>query len=276
MMILFNVNHRWAAATTVAILTAASVQGQVERNPDVFSTNAEGRIVSIRSAKEGVAVPVHRSGDWTEPVLLGSYPNWDYWNLDTSAGRDSEGYLNFAVRLYEYSNPNWNYDRYVLNSAGELVDTILDAPGLGKAAAFTDGADQNFATGPVATTQYFAAVDSAGYIHLFWTKSQGGWEIAYSKLDPDGNTLIPWDVVTSGADPWNFYLQPVVLSDDTVVVTWLRGTATPKISAPSKPTTRVRVGRTSSCFSIAPTPRRPAPSKLRSAAMIPFTSSGAP
>ena len=223
MMISFKLSHRWAAAITLTLLTAASAQGEVMWNSDVFSANAEGRVVSIQSNKGG-ASPIFRSGDWTDPVLLGNYPNWDHWNLDTSAGRDSEGYLNFAVRLWEYANQNWNYDRYVLNSAGELVDTILNSPGLGKAAAFTDGADVNFHTRPVATTQYFAAVDSDEYVHLFWTVSAGGWEIQYSKLDPDGNTVIPWKLITQGADPWNFYVQPVVLSDDTVVVTWMRDT----------------------------------------------------
>lgn len=224
MMIHFNINHRRAAAAAVALLAAASVQGQVERDPDVFSTGTEGRAVSIHR-KKAVASPAQRSVGWTDPVLLGSYPAWDNWNLDTSGARDSEGYLNFAVRLWEYGNQNWNYDRYVLDSAGALVNTILDSPGLGKAAAFTDGADRNFATRPVATTQYFSAVDSQGYVHLFWTVvAVRGWEISYSKLDPDGNLLIPWTVVTTGADPWNFYVQPVVLSDDTIVVTWLRDT----------------------------------------------------
>jgi hypothetical protein len=60
---------------------------------------------------------------------------------------------------------------------------------------------------------------------VFYTSAQStGWEIAYTKLDPDGNPVIAPTLLTTGANCWNFYLQPVIRSDDTVVVTWTRDT----------------------------------------------------
>jgi hypothetical protein len=208
---------------TAVMLSAAVAHADVPRDTAVYSSDADGRSVSIRSPE---AVPSRgaRSGDWSEPVLLAGYPAFDNWSLDTAGGRDSENLLQFAVRRWQYSDQDWDYDRYALDQAGDLVGTWLDTPGLGKAAAFTDAAGRNFALRPVATTQYFAVVDGDDYIHLFTTQSVSGWEVAYSKVDPDGNTVIPWGVITQDADPWNFYVQPIVLSDDTVAAVWMRDT----------------------------------------------------
>jgi hypothetical protein len=213
----------WMTVFVAVVFSAAAAQAEVARDPAVSSADSAGRSVSIRSA-EVIPPGVPRSGDWSDPVLLASYPAFDNWSLDTAGGRDSQNLLQFAVRRWEYSDQNWNYDRYALDHTGEVVGTWLNVPGLGKAAAFTDAAGRNFALRPVATTQYFAVVDSADYIHLFSTQSAGGWEVSYSKVDPDGNTVIPWDIITQDADPWNFYVQPIVFSDDTVAVVWMRDT----------------------------------------------------
>ena len=224
MMIQFDAHHRWAAAIGVSLLSAAVAQGQVGLDPAVYSADARGGITALGAAGK-TAPRGARSRAWTDPVLLASYPAFDNWNLDMAGARDSQDLLQFAVRLWQYSDQNWNYDRYALDETGEVVGTWLDTPGLGKAAAFTDGAGHNVALRPVATTQYFAAVDSNDYVHLASTLSGGsGWEVSYSKLDPNGNTLISWDIITQDADPWNFYVQPIVLNDDTVAVVWIRDT----------------------------------------------------
>ncbi|MBU0640140.1 MAG: hypothetical protein KKB50_14840 [Planctomycetes bacterium] len=157
-------------------------------------------------------------------MLLGSYPAFDNWNLDTSCARDSQGNLQFAVRLWEYNDQNPNYDRYALAPNGDVIDTFPNSPGLGEAPAFPDGAGHNIGLRPAATTQNFVATDSADYVHVFTTRADGGWEIAYAKYDPAGNELIPLTIITDGADAWNFYVQPVILHDGTIMATWVRDT----------------------------------------------------
>jgi hypothetical protein len=219
----FHAHCRRAAALIAMVFCAAAAHAQVLRDPAVHSSGSDARSDSIRSSTAAES-PIMRSGEWSDPVLLASYPVFDNWSLDTAGGRDSQNLLQFAVRRWQYSDQNWNYDRYALDQAGEVVGTWLNTPGLGKAAAFTDAGDRNFALRPVATTQYFAVVDSADYVHLFSTLSVGGWEVSYAKVDPDGNSVIPWDAITQDADPWNFYVQPFVLSDDTIGAVWMRGT----------------------------------------------------
>jgi hypothetical protein len=114
----------------------------------------------------------------------------------------------------------------VIDPTGQVVETWLDWYGLGGVPAGTDGNGRNFFVRPCGATQHFGVVDSANFIYVFNTSAQPtGWEVNYSKLDPQGNTLIDWTVITTGADCWNWYVQPVVTSDDRIIVTWIRDTA---------------------------------------------------
>ena len=157
-------------------------------------------------------------------MLLGSYLEFDNWNLDTSGVRDAAGNLQFAVRLWEYSDRNEHFDRYVINPAGVLIETDPNWIGVGDQAVVTVAGQHDFLR-PVATTQWFGVTDSLNNIPVLDTSGEStGWEVKYTKLDPDGVELIPPTLITTGADCWNFYLQPVITSDDQVIVTWTRDT----------------------------------------------------
>lgn len=158
------------------------------------------------------------------PLLLGTYPSFDFWNLDTSGVRDTAGNLQFGMRLWEYSNPNVNFDRYVFNPAGQLIETALNWIGVGGQCVVTVEGHNDFLM-PVATTQWFGMTDSQNNVHVVYTNvGTGGWNVVYKKLDPSGNTVIQPHFITTYADCWNWYLQPVTLHDDTLVITWTRGT----------------------------------------------------
>ncbi|HNQ23036.1 MAG TPA: dockerin type I repeat-containing protein [Phycisphaerae bacterium] len=177
------------------------------------------------TAGTGPTIPAPAATRRGEAVLLGTYPEFDYWNLDTGAVRDSAGLLHFSVRLWEYNHSTPNYDRYVINPAGQVVQTWLDWYGLGGVPAFTDGNGHNLFVRPSSTSQYFGVTDQAENIHVFNTSAQPtGWEVHYSKLNPQGNTVIPWTVVTTGADCWNWYVQPMVNHANQIIVTWIRDT----------------------------------------------------
>jgi hypothetical protein len=204
------------------LATAAAAQPQYDPN---IRTVGHDRPLACPGPNESPEIqPPHarlRGG----PVLLASYPAFDYWSLDTSGARDSAGLMHFAVRLWEYNHQTPNYDRYAIDTAGEVVGTWLDWLGVGGVPAFTDANGHNHFVRGVATTQHFGVVDSADHVHAFYTMlADTGWEVAYAQFDENGNTVIDWTQITVGADPWNWYLQPVVTSDDTLIVTWIRDT----------------------------------------------------
>ncbi len=62
------------------------------------------------------------AGFWTEPKLVGTYPNWDYWWLNVRIGVDPQTDTVYcAVVRYNYSQSDPEFDLYVLNSAGDTV-----------------------------------------------------------------------------------------------------------------------------------------------------------
>ncbi len=209
-------------AASALLATAASAQPQPDR--DVCTTDQTGQMVCLGVGQVPEVLPP-RAPARGEPTLLASYPGFDYWSLDTSGARDSVGLMHFAVRLWEYNHQIPNYDRYAIDTAGEVVGTWLDWLGVGGMPAFTDANGHNHFVRGVATTQHFGVVDSADHVHAFYTMlADTGWEVAYTQFDENGNTVIDWTQITVGADPWNWYLQPVVTSDDKLIVTWIRDT----------------------------------------------------
>ncbi|MFH1749098.1 MAG: dockerin type I domain-containing protein [Planctomycetota bacterium] len=210
---------RIVMVAAVAILGTVAAFGQSPLDPNVFTTNGNGEVVRM-GGLDLPPSPQRTTVEWGTPSLLASYLNFDYWSLRTRGVRDTVGNLHFAVELYEYSNPTSNMDRFVLSPAGELLETHLNWSGVGGRAVVNDANGRNVYLRPVATASEHGCVDSANYIHLF----QGGGDIQYAKLDPDGNIVINWTTITSGAGSWGGYVQPVVTGTDMLVATWYRST----------------------------------------------------
>jgi hypothetical protein len=219
------ITHKHTVTVTILVmLMTAAAFGQPRVDTNRYMVDGTDIAAPVGTTAAGPLAPPLMCRQ-SEPVLLGSYLAFDYWSLDTSGLRDSAGKLHFAVRLWEYNNQNDNYYRYVISPDGELLEVLNDWIGIGGLPVVTDENGRNHFVRPVATTQWFGVTDGLNNIHVFYTSAQStGWEVAYTKLDPDGVTVIEPVVLTTGADCWNWYLQPVVKSDDTVVVTWIRDT----------------------------------------------------
>jgi len=221
-----HVSMRSASVSLAAIaLTSAAAWAGPGSDPRVTSTNGAGDVLCV-SVKGTPELPTGTPTGRAAPTLLRTYPQWDYWNLDTNAVRDSAGLMHFGVRLWEYDNRIPYYDRYVIDSTGQVVETWLGWDGLGSVPAFTDANGHNVFVRPSSSSQYFGVTDLAENIHVLNTSAEStGWEVRYSKLDPQGNTVIPWTVITTGADCWNWYLAPVLNHNGRIIVTWIRDTA---------------------------------------------------
>ena len=217
-----NRSTLWMAGIVFGILIAGTSFAQPQFDANRAMNDGTQSAPITQSPLGDLPTPRHYSR--IAPVLLSQYLSFDNWNLDTGCVRDINGDLQFTVRLWEYDNRNPHFDRYVINPAGEVVDTALDWIGVGDQCVVTVAEKHHFLN-PSATTQWFGETDSQNNIHVFYTNMQStGWEIVHGKLGPTGNTLIAERLVTTGADCWNWYLQPIVLSDDTLAVVWGRDT----------------------------------------------------
>jgi hypothetical protein len=220
-----NQSGRLAAGlAAAAALLANAAPAWSQPDPDVCTIDRSAWQVCLGAG--GVTEPLPpRSPGRTNPTLLATYPAFDTWSLDTSAVRDTAGLMHFAVRLWQYNQQTPNYDRYAVDPDSNVVGTWLDWLGVGGMPAFTDGNGHNRFVRAVATTQHFGVVDSADHVHAFYTVlADTGWEVAYAQFDEYGNTVIDWTQITTAADPWNWYLQPVVTGTDALLVTWIRDT----------------------------------------------------
>jgi hypothetical protein len=219
-----NVTVRCIAALAVVVfLLSVPLRGQPALDPGICANDGTGLVTCLSGADDGSPLPPPLRGR-ADPTLLGSYLAFDNWNLDTSGVRDAAGNLQFAVRLWEYSNRNEHFDRYVINPAGQLIETDPNWIGVGDQAVISVAGQYDFLQ-PVVTTQWFDVTDSLNNIHVFYTSGEStGWEVKYTKLDPNGVEVIAPTLLTTGADCWNWYLQPVITSDDKLIVTWTRDT----------------------------------------------------
>ncbi|MCK4342146.1 MAG: hypothetical protein KAY37_10545 [Phycisphaerae bacterium] len=214
-----SITRRTIMVAAAVIVAAVPALGQPWFDPNFFTTNSDGEIVRMGMVDEP-QFPERASISWGEKSLLSSYPSFDNYSLRTRAERDTVGNLHFAVSLDEQSSPSSNFDRFVINPAGEVVETHLNWAGVGGRPVVTDPNGRNIYLRPVASANEHGCVDSANYIHLFSALGN----ISYAKLDPNGNTVIPWKTITSGSGVWNGYVQPVVTNDDMLVATWYRST----------------------------------------------------
>jgi len=217
--------RRTVTVTIIALTILAAGVAFGQPAVDVNRDLADGAGIAAPLDAVGVSpLTPPRMNRQTDPVLLGSYLAFDNWNLDTSGVRDAAGNLQFAVRLWEYNDRNEHFDRYVINPAGQLIETDPNWIGVGDQAVVSVAGQYDFLR-PVATTQWFGVTDSLNNVHVFYTSSEStGWEVKYTKLDPNGVEVIAPTLLTTGADCWNWYLQPVVTSEDEVIVTWTRDT----------------------------------------------------
>jgi hypothetical protein len=148
--------HRHSSQLGLALvawtLLATAARAQPKYDADVCTAGELGQLACLETGQLPELPPPHPPLRG-EPALLGSYPDFDYWSLDTSGARDSAGLMNFTVRLWEYDNQTPNYDRYAIDTEGNLAETWLDWLGVGGMPAFTDANGHNHFVRPVATTQ---------------------------------------------------------------------------------------------------------------------------
>ncbi len=163
---------------------------------------------------------------WTARKLCSKYANWDYWWLNTRFGIDHLDSLYVLVSLYNYSNPNYNFHRDILDYAGNLIHQDAEWNGYHQQPAFKDGTGKNIYIGhPVLgwnDNMDAGVVDRANYIYSSMADTDGN--IYFTLLDSSGNYVYNRVPVFTGdtAQSWPGDSHLKIDSRGNVYICWSR------------------------------------------------------
>ena len=146
-------------------------------------------------------------GFWTEPKLVGTYPNWDYWWLNVRVGIDQFDTVYCAVARYNYSQSDAQHDLYVLNTEGDTVRVVRPWSGPENQPTVTDAAGDNvyigqplvsFATAPWYHMDAGVTDDS----NCVSTVNSYSDVIYFTRLGPGGGRITWRNAIFTG-NPWS-------------------------------------------------------------------------
>ncbi|MCK4312662.1 MAG: hypothetical protein KAW88_08010, partial [Candidatus Cloacimonetes bacterium] len=154
---------------------------------------------------------------WVDEKLIWSVTNFDYWWLNTRLAKDYENNIYAAVKLYEYSNPNSNFDMYELHNNGDVIEENLNWNGPGGNPLIVNYPDENVYIGQP-TLDPEGAIDSNNITYVF--SNAGGSNILFTKIDADGTILINNQTIITGANAWTNEIRVAIDTNDNIYIVW--------------------------------------------------------
>jgi hypothetical protein len=152
---------------------------------------------------------------WVAEKDIWSVANFDYWWLNTRLAKDPDNCIYAAVKLYEYSHPNSNFDMFILENNGEVLDQFSDWNGpAGNPLIINHPAPNVYIGEPVLDAE--GAVDSDNITYIF----SGGSSISFTKIDADGTVLISGQVIVTGAGAWTNEIRTAIDTQGRVYIVW--------------------------------------------------------
>jgi hypothetical protein len=148
------------------------------------------------------------AGFWTEPKLVGTYANWDYWWLNVRIGVDPETDTVYcAVVRYNYSQSDPEFDLYVLNSAGDTIRVMRPWHGYEYQPIVQGQDDRNIYVGQpllgfALSNSYFhmdaGVTDDSNTVS---STNSNNDTVYLTRLGPDGSR-ITWREPVFAGNPW--------------------------------------------------------------------------
>ncbi len=157
---------------------------------------------------------------WVDEKLIWSVSNFNWWWLNTRLAKDIQNNIYAAIKLREYSNSNYNYDRFDLSNNGEILEEHPDWNGPGGNPLIVNYPDENIYLGkPVIDTE--GAIDSNNMTYIFWHNSSTSGNIIYfTKIDADGTVLISDQPIITDVNPWNYEVRVAIDTNDRLYIVW--------------------------------------------------------
>ncbi len=154
---------------------------------------------------------------WVDDKLVWSVTNFDYWWLNTRIAKDAQNNIYAAVKLFEYSNPNYNYDMYKLQNNGEILEENLNWNGPGGNPLIVNNPDENVFLGkPTMDSEGVVDSDNITYI----VSNNGGSGVLITKIDADGTILMDDVNVISGANAWANEIRMAIDTNHRIYIVW--------------------------------------------------------
>ena len=153
-----------------------------------------------------VALAAGQSG-WTPRRLVGSYPNWDYWWLNVRLAAGAGDSLYCAVSRYNYSQPDPDFDLYVLTADGDTARVVRQWNGPEHQPIVVDGAGRNSYIGQpllgfAINGQYHMDAGVTDESNGVSTTNAYNDTVYFTRLDSTGGRMTWREPVYTG-NPWS-------------------------------------------------------------------------
>jgi len=175
---------------------------------------------TVSHTESGGDITVHVTSNedlyegWVSDKEIWSHPNFNYWWLNTRISSGIDNVIYAAVKLYQYSDSN-NYDMYVLENNGDVIEENLEWNGPGNNPLIINNPSENI---------YFEqpTLDSEGIVnennitYIF----SGSSSISFTKIDADGTILVNGETIITGANAWTNEIRTAVTANGRIYIVW--------------------------------------------------------
>ena len=151
------------------------------------------------------ALAAGQSG-WTPRKLVGSYPNWDYWWLNVRFAAGAGDTLYCAVSRYNYSQPDPDFDLYVLDGDGDTARVERPWNGPEHQPTVEDASGRNIYIGQpllgfAINGRYHMDAGVTDDSNCVSTTNSYNDTVYFTRLDPAGGR-ITWREPVFAGNPW--------------------------------------------------------------------------
>ena len=166
---------------------------------------------------------------WSQPELLHTLPNWDYWWLNTRIAADTTDTIHVLTSMHNYSVTDYDFYRDVMDVKGNHLLHESGWNGYNQTPILKDAQGRHHYIGqPVIgwfTHRDAGAVDPSNDIHMSTADTYG--DIYYSLVDGSTGKFIHYNrpaVTGSMANSWSGETQLCLNSQGHILLAWSRDT----------------------------------------------------
>jgi len=198
--------------------------------PDLTNETSMVRIISgscdqpdftVSHTESGGDITIHVTSNedlfegWIADREIWSHANWDYWWLNTRINKDADNMIYAAVKLYQYSSPNSNFNMYVLDNSGNISEQNLNWNGPGNNPLIINNPSENiYLEQPTLDSE--GVVDANNVTYIF----SGSSSIQFTKIDADGTILVSGQTIITGAGAWTNGIRTTVTAGGRIYIVW--------------------------------------------------------
>ncbi|MCD4701012.1 MAG: T9SS type A sorting domain-containing protein [Candidatus Aegiribacteria sp.] len=176
---------------------------------------------TVSHTESGGDITVHVTSNedlyegWVSDKEIWNHANWDYWWLNTRISSGADNMIYAAVKLYQYSSTNSNFDMYVLENNGDISEQNLNWNGPGNNPLIINNPFENiYLEQPTLDPEGIVDVNNVTYIF------SGSSNISFTKIDANGTILVSGQTIITGANAWTNGIRTAVTPNGRIYIVW--------------------------------------------------------